>query len=253
MVGLEKFQQHFSGFADQYVLIGGVATWLALEEQGLDARATKDLDIVLCVEVLAPEFVQAFWDFVRAGGYEIQQRSSGEKVFYRFSKPATAEYPAMLEIFSRLPDGVTLGEDARLTPIPVDEDVSSLSAILLDEDYYVLIHENKHELAGVQVVNEYCLIPLKARAWLDLTKRKSEGEAIDQKNINKHRSDVLRLFQLLNPELQLNMPPSIVEDMASFLDVLATQDDQLLKSVGVNGLTLIEVVGVLRKIYRVPV
>lgn len=39
MVGLDKFQQHFAAFADQYVLIGGVATMLALEEQGLEARA----------------------------------------------------------------------------------------------------------------------------------------------------------------------------------------------------------------------
>lgn len=29
-------------------------------------------------------------------------------------------------------------EEARITPIPVDEDLSSLSAILMDDDYYRL-------------------------------------------------------------------------------------------------------------------
>lgn len=249
MVGLDKFQQHIAAFADQYVLIGGVATMLVLEEQGLEARATKDLDIVLCVEVLEPAFVKAFWDFMQAGGYQIQQRSSGKKVFYRFSKPTAPGYPAMLEIFSRQPDGVTLGEDAQLTPIPVDEDVSSLSAILLDEDYYAFLHANKCELAGVQVVNEYCLIPLKARAWLDLSRRREAGEAIDQKNISKHRSDVLRLFQLLNPAVRLTLPPAMVADMAAFLEMLSMQDDQLLKSVGIKGLSLAQVVETLRQIY----
>lgn len=45
--GLDIFRQHFAAVADQYVLIGGTAATLAMEEAGLDFRATKDLDIVL--------------------------------------------------------------------------------------------------------------------------------------------------------------------------------------------------------------
>lgn len=51
--GLETFRRFFEGFADQYVLIGGAANYLALAAAGLDARATKDLDIVLLAEVSA--------------------------------------------------------------------------------------------------------------------------------------------------------------------------------------------------------
>lgn len=249
MVGLDKFREQFASFSDQYVLIGGVATLLALEAQGLDARATKDLDIVLCVEVLDAEFVKAFWGFVRAGGYQSQQHSTGKKVFYRFSKPAAPDYPYMLELFSRKPDSMIVGEGAHLTPITVDEDVSSLSAILLDEDYYGFLHANKHELAGVQVVNEYCLIPLKARAWLDLTKRKAATENIDQKDITKHRNDVLRLFQILNPSMRLTLPAAILADMSSFLEVLVIQDDALLKSLGIKGITMGRLVETIRQIY----
>jgi hypothetical protein len=42
----------------------------------------------------------------------------------------------MLELFSRTPDALHLSDEAHLTPIPVDEGQSSLSAILLDDGYY---------------------------------------------------------------------------------------------------------------------
>lgn len=136
VVGLARFGTHFADFTDQYVLIGGTATFLVLDEAGLDARMTRDLDIVLCVEALEFDFVEAFWSFVRAGGYQNQQRSTGKKVFYRFDKPADPSYPARLELFSRNLTDLLLKDGCHLTPVPVDKDVSSLSAILLNGDYY---------------------------------------------------------------------------------------------------------------------
>jgi hypothetical protein len=59
--GLDVFQKHFARYTDQYVLIGGTAATLAMEEAGLEFRATKDLDIVLHIEVLNAEFATAFW------------------------------------------------------------------------------------------------------------------------------------------------------------------------------------------------
>src|SRR6266403_1282114 len=54
--GLDVFQNHFARYADQYVLIGGTAATLAMEEAGLEFRATKDLDIVLQLsQMLAPD------------------------------------------------------------------------------------------------------------------------------------------------------------------------------------------------------
>ncbi len=55
--GLELFREHFREYTDRYVLIGGAACDLAMGEAGLDFRATKDLDIVLCVEALDKTFV----------------------------------------------------------------------------------------------------------------------------------------------------------------------------------------------------
>ena len=91
--GIDQFKKHFADFADRYVLIGGAACYLAMEEAGLEFRVTKDLDIVLCAEALDAEFVGAFWKFVKKGGYKNQQKSSGKKLFYRFYEPEDETFP----------------------------------------------------------------------------------------------------------------------------------------------------------------
>lgn len=52
VIGLNRFRQHFAPYANQYVLIGGTACTVIMQESGLDFRATKDLDMVLYVEAL---------------------------------------------------------------------------------------------------------------------------------------------------------------------------------------------------------
>ena len=47
VIGVDRFRAHFAGHEHQYVLIGGAACELIMDEVGLDFRATKDLDIVL--------------------------------------------------------------------------------------------------------------------------------------------------------------------------------------------------------------
>ena len=110
--GLDIFRERFRGYADRYVLIGGTACDLAMGEAGLEFRATKDLDIVLCVEAIDTAFVEAFWAFVRDGGYQVQERAEGDKQFYRFQKPKSENYPFMLELFSRSPDGLPIARRA---------------------------------------------------------------------------------------------------------------------------------------------
>ena len=50
--GLGVFRNHFRDLTDQFVLIGGAACDIAMENVGLTFRVTKDLDIVLCVGTL---------------------------------------------------------------------------------------------------------------------------------------------------------------------------------------------------------
>ena len=250
--GLDKFREHFADYSDHYVLIGGAASSLVMDQAGVDFRATKDLDIVLCVEALDASFAETFWTFVKAGGYQNQQHSLDKKIFYRFNEPHDKNYPFMLELFSRTPDMLALSSDSHLTPIPIDEDVSSLSAILLDEDYYQFIHEYKIEIGGVQVVTEACLIPLKARAWLDLSRRKEEGEQVNSKTIKKHKNDIFRLFQILSPELRIELLDSISRDMQLYLDGLSEEPDLALKQFGLSGLGVLDVISILRQVYGLP-
>jgi hypothetical protein len=158
--GLDIFREFFEPYPSQYVLIGGTAASLAMEEAGLAFRSTKDLDIVLYVEAVSPDFGKAFWSFVEAGGYEIRESSSGKPMFYRFQKPSAENFPVMLELFSRAPGGFELAAGSHLTPIPVDETISSLSAILLDDDYYRFVMNQRRESGGLSWVGAECLIPL---------------------------------------------------------------------------------------------
>lgn len=247
--GMDRFREHFLEFDDCYALIGGAACDLLMEEAGLTFRATKDLDIVLCIEVLKPAFVKAFWEFVKQGGYKNHQQSSGKKLFYRFYEPQNEGFPWMLELFSRTPEALNLVDSPHLTPIPVDEEVSSLSAILLDEDYYSFIQMSKRQIEGLATVNPECLVPLKARAWLDLTRRKKGGETIDEKTIKKHKNDVFRLFQLLAPETQLELPDSIRNDLNSFLKAVEAAPPDTLKHFGLGNLSVAYVIEKIKSIY----
>lgn len=177
MRGIDKFKERFAGHDGEYVLIGGGACDLLFGEAGQDFRATKDLDLVLLVEALTPEFGQVFWDFVKEGGYENRQKSSRKPQFYRFSKPEDPAFPAMLELFART-DVDLRDAESGLMPIHIDDEVSSLSAILLDEEYYRLLVENRTSAGGVAVLSVEGLIPFKAKAWLDLSARRAGGQAV---------------------------------------------------------------------------
>lgn len=158
----------------------------------------------------------------------------------------------MLELFSRKPDALVLGDDAHLTPIPVGEEASSLSAILLDDQYYGFLHDHKIEISGVSLVSEACLIPLKARAWPDLTKRKQAGENIDSRDIKKHRTDILRLYQLIDPRSVIELPEPVPADLAEFLNSVKQEvDAQLLKSLSITGVTPESVIQAIRNAYAI--
>lgn len=246
--GLDVFRAHFRDFADRYLLIGGTACDLLMTAAGVPFRVTKDLDILLCAEALDADFVRAFWQFVRAGDYALQEKSTGQKQFYRFQKPKTAGYPLMLELFSRLPDALQIAPGSHLTPLPVAEEVSSLSAILMDDAYYAFIRSGRTARDGLPLVGAEHLIPLKAHAWLDLTRRQAAGNSIDNKTIRKHKNDVFRLYQIIDPELDPGAPNRVKQDLRDFITAVAVEGVDL-KTLGIRG-TLDAVFNALNSLYR---
>jgi hypothetical protein len=248
--GLAIFREKFREYSDQYLLIGGTACDLVMTAAGLEFRATKDLDIVLCIEALDTAFIEAFWAFVREGNYQLQQKAEGGKQFYRFQKPRTEGFPFMLELFSRSPESLPVAQGSHLTPIPTAEEVSSLSAILMDAEYYDFVRSATRDIDGLPVVGPEGLIPLKARAWLDLTERKAKGDAIDSRDIKKHKNDVFRLYQIVDPEAVSEIPEAVKTDMAMFVTRVASEEIDL-KALGIGKVGLESILIDLRKLYGI--
>ena len=138
VTGIERWKEYFNDYKDKYVLIGGAACNLLEEELDMNPRATKDLDLVLVVEALTPDFGARLWDFIKSANYA--DRSKGENEFkheyYRFTNPEDKAYPKQIELFARSTGILNLPSDAHIEPLSVGEDLSSLSAILMDDDYY---------------------------------------------------------------------------------------------------------------------
>ncbi len=156
----------------------------------------------------------------------------------------------MLELFSRKPDSIQLKEDSDLSPIPVDEEISSLSAILLDEEYYPFIHAGRRDIGGLSVLSPEYLIPLKARAWLNLSAEFNSGIAVDEKNIRKHKNDIIRLFQLLTIHTRIDLPKTIQKDMQQFMHQFQ-KDVPDLKMLGLKHIGFSELLAHLAQIYSV--
>jgi hypothetical protein len=123
----------------------------------------------------------------------------------------------MLELFSRPPVGLELAKGQTITPVPIDEDVASLSAILMDDDYYQLIVATRRDVDGVPMVGAAGLIPLKARAWLDMQDRRAAGAHVDEDDLKKHRNDVFRLALTLAGQSEFVIANAIRQDLDRFL------------------------------------
>lgn len=250
VTGFTKFKEEFRGFEDQYVIIGGTACDLLMESENRSFRATKDIDIVLIVESITVEFGKVFWKYIKEAEYEHRNKSTGNAQFYRFTSPKSKEYPYMIEIFSRKPEGIALDADAVLTPLPIDDEISSLSAILLNNAYYNLLKSGQVVIDGIPVLKEACLIPFKAKAWLDLTERKAVGEHVDSKNIKKHKNDVFRLGQLITADSRQKLDEEIAADMKQFLAEMEKETIDL-KSLGIRGSDQKTIMSLLHRCYEI--
>lgn len=251
--GLELFRDYFKDFKQSYVLIGGAACDVLMDDAGLEFRATKDLDIVLCAEALDAGFVARFWEFVKEGEYGLKEKSVGTRQFYRFKNPEDQTFPEMLELFSRKPDDLVYEGERHLTPIPVDEDVSSLSAILLDDAYYRCIELGRNDIDGVSVLGPEYILVFKAKAWLDLTQRKAEGHAVDSRDIKKHRNDVFKIFKLLAPGQRVELDEVVRHDLQQFIGAMIHESGLDVSALGLKERSLEEVLNSLRSIYQLEI
>lgn len=246
--GIEIFKDFFEEYKDQYVLIGGAACDIIMEETESGFRAMKDLDIVLIVEALTQEFGKTFWNFINEGRYRNKSRSSGEPQFYRFDKPETPGFPYMIELFSRMP--FEMGrENQILALVHIDDEVSSLSAILLNDAYYQMLLDGRTEVEGLIILNPVFIIPFKAKAWLDLTDKRNRGMNVDEKDIKKHKNDIARLAVILDGNDSLLLPEEVREDMDVFLNHYEREPADL-KNLQIKDIVNAEIIRRLRDVYQ---
>lgn len=226
--GIDIFQEYFNEYTDQYVLIGGAACSVSFEEQDINfGRTTKDLDIVLIVEAQTKEFGERFWKFIKDEKYRIRAKSNGEPQFYRFDKPEDERFPKMIELFSRT--NYLLQEENGLTPIHIDDSVSSLSAILLNDAYYQALMDGRENMRGISVLKPEWIIPFKAKAWLDLREKKD----VDSSDIKKHRNDIIRIVSDMVLQKCI-LPDEVRKDMEKFIEQFDVTESEL-KNLKIRG------------------
>mgnify|MGYP001186303394 FL=1 len=231
--GVTKFREFFGDYKDQYVVIGGTACDLLMEQSGFDFRLTKDIDMVLVVEALTDDFSNKFWKFIEAGGYTARRKKTGRPEFYRFVKPTEPGYPTMIELFARPDNKVDFEYKGNIVPIHLGEEISSLSAILLNDDYYQFLLNGRVEVDGIMVLKASHIVPLKMKAWLDLTATKGKGEHVNDRDLRKHRLDVFRMFPIVDISKPILVPEQVYNDIMSFIESMNDTPYDL-KSIGID-------------------
>jgi hypothetical protein len=251
--GLDIFKKYFEQYTENYVIIGGTACDIIIDEAGFVPRATKDIDIILVVEALNSDFVKQFWQFINDGKYQLREKSNDEREYYRFIKPDNTDFPHQIELFSRTPDVIVLEGDAHLTPIPVDDDLSSLSAILLNDDYYHYIIEHSQIKDGLHHANIEALICLKAKAFLEIKERIEKGSKEDAKQLRKHKADVFRLTVMFTPESIFELPETIQDHVNQFAALVSQElpDKAIFKEMGIANVDPNNVFEQFKKSFRV--
>lgn len=234
VVGLDIFKKYFEKYPNNYIIIGGTACDIIIGDAGFIPRATKDIDIILIVEALSTDFVQQFWQFIKDGDYGDKEKSADQRQYYRFKKPKNTDFPYQIELFSRTPDVIVLPQDSHLTPIPVEDDLSSLSAILLNDEYYNYMIEHSQFEDGLHRANIEALICLKVIAFLEIKERIDNGSKEDSKQLKKHKADIFRLAVMLSPDAEFILPAVIQNNVNQFVEAISGEipDRAIFKEMG---------------------
>lgn len=218
--GLDRFKKYFLDFKDNYVIIGGTACSVILRNADMQPRATKDIDMILVVERMTPDFGRRFWEFIHDGDYEMRERKRDEgkepvPELFRFYKPRNDGFPYQIELLSRQPEVLSVPEGFHLTPIPVGEDISSLSAILMNEEFYHFALEHSTMEDELHVADTIGLICLKMKAYLNLSEQEPPAHSSD---IRKHMSDVFKLMASGNAPEPVALSATMKKDAMAFVE-----------------------------------
>ena len=244
--GMDHFRDFFQDFKDSYVIIGGSAAAILLEDEGLEFRATVDIDVVLLANS-SKELNKKFAEYVRAGAYQTKEASEGTPRYYRFSKPGSEDFPEIIEIFAGNEAKLELREGQYIIPVQND-DVAKISAILLDDEYFeILKATSKQSSDGFSIINSIGMICMKARAFRELSARNDEV-----KKIKKHRNDIVRMVQILKKTDSYPLTGTPLLDLLMVREHIRTKlsDKEIKQIIGNASLNLEDVLSALERVFN---
>lgn len=251
--GLNHFTERLSSYKDHYVLVGGVAADLLMSNIGGEFRPTKDLDIVVFMRPDAA-FLSALQAYIQEGEYENKAKSSGEAQYYRFNKPKKAEFPKQIELFSKKPEDLKLFEEQHIIPLKEATQEQQFSGILLEDEYYDLIKNHSKDGEHCKYIGAEAQIPLKARAFIEIRERKEKGFDVNERDIKKHRNDILQLSQALTIGENLTITGLPLIHLNNYLEEISKMqnDEDMKKYCEENSLgSIAEIIVAIKNFYQI--
>lgn len=220
-----NFTEYFKDYSDDYVVIGGLATAMIMNDLGFVARATKDIDLVV-ISKNNELFIKRLLSFIEIAGYKTKQRTTNDSRhnLFRFLDADDKTYPEQLELFAVHTEDSEILKDSHIIPIDTPEFYNYLSAILLDKDYFNLLVEHTTNIDGLHIATPEVLIPLKIHAYLNL-KRDAHSDS------KKHLIDIVRLSTMLDDEEPIVLSGTPKSDYLEFLPVLDLVESNTIRNI----------------------
>ena len=245
--GMDKFVEYFKDYTDNYIIVGGTALNLLLSQVSLKTRSTKDIDMILISENLNNEFGRIFWNFIKDGQYKAYKSKDDKIHYYRFINNSNDIYPKMIELFSKK-ETFVIGKDIIISPILIGEDISSLSGIILEEEYYNFLLSGKKIINNISLLDPIHLIAFKAKAHVDLTNKKNKGFFVNEYDLKKHKNDIFRLLQLLTKKENIIVNKKIKKDIYDFLNII-NEESTNVKQLTNSALSYEDALTLLKNVY----
>lgn len=88
------------------------------------------------------------------------------------------------------------------------------------------------------------------KVWLDLNERKSNGEKIDNKNIKKHKNDILRLAANIESDSFVEVAGKVRTDVLQFLKSVETEKVNVI-NLGIRNSSFAELLERMKICYRI--
>lgn len=244
---MATFAEYFKAYQKDYIVIGGLATAMVMNDLGFLSRATKDIDLVV-VSKNNEAFIKALLQFIHHGQYKTKERTDNpdRHNLFRFFDSPDLDYPEQIELFAIHDEDSAIIRDATIIPVDTPKFYPYLSAILLNQDYFELLIHHTNVIDGLHVATPSALIPLKMHAYNNLVSSR-KGDA------KKHLNDVIKLAAALSGEEKVILRGEPETDFDAFIPSLEALDqhhvEQVLKAAEIGSLSKNDIIDVLHQVY----